>query len=37
MRELIEQALLAPLQLLGQHMLAVLPNVFAMGVLILGG
>ena len=37
MHELIEQALLAPLQLLGQHMLAVLPNVFAMGVLILGG
>jgi hypothetical protein len=37
MHELIEQALLAPLQLLGKHMLAVLPNVFAMGVLILGG
>jgi hypothetical protein len=37
MHELIEQALLAPLHLLGQHMLAVLPNVFAMGVLILGG
>ena len=37
MHELIEHALLAPLKLLGQHMLAVLPNVFAMGVLILGG
>lgn len=37
MNELIEQALLAPLQLLGRHMLAVLPNVFAMGILVLGG
>jgi len=37
MNELIEQALLAPLELLAQHLLAVLPNVFAMGVLILGG
>ncbi|HSC56713.1 MAG TPA: hypothetical protein VLC51_05890 [Nitrospira sp.] len=37
MNELIEQALLAPLQVVGRHMLAVLPNIFAMGILVLGG
>src|SRR5262245_30034700 len=37
MNELIEQAVLAPLELLAQHLLTVLPNIFAMGVLILGG
>jgi hypothetical protein len=37
MNELLEQALLAPLQLIGQHILAVLPNVFAMAILVLGG
>jgi hypothetical protein len=37
MNDFISQALLAPLQLLGQHALSVLPNVFAMGILLLGG
>lgn len=37
MNDFINQALLAPLQLLGQHALSVLPNVFAMGILLLGG
>lgn len=37
MNELIEQALFAPLELLGRHLLAVLPNLFAMGILLLGG
>ncbi len=37
MNNFIEQALLAPLELLGRHALAVLPNVLAMGILLLGG
>lgn len=37
MNELIEQALLTPLEFVGRHILSVLPNVFAMGLLILGG
>lgn len=37
MNELFEQALMEPLQLLGRHALAILPNVFAMGILLLGG
>ncbi len=37
MNDLIEQALLAPLELLGRHLLEVLPNLVAMGILLLGG
>ena len=37
MNEHSEQALLAPLQVVGRHMLTVLPNIFAMGTLVLGG
>lgn len=37
MNELIEQALLTPLEFLRQHILSVLPNVLAMGLLLLGG
>ena len=37
MNELIERALLAPLEFLGRHILSVLPNILAMGLLILGG
>lgn len=37
MNELIEQALLTPLELLARHLLDILPNVFAMIILVLGG
>jgi len=37
MNHIIEQALWAPIELLGRHIMAVLPNLFAMGVLLLGG
>ncbi len=37
MNDFISQALLAPLELLGRHALSVLPNIFAMGILLLGG
>ncbi len=37
MKDIWEQALLAPVQLLGQQVLAILPNVFAMGILLLVG
>jgi hypothetical protein len=37
MNDFINQALLGPLELLGRQILTVLPNVFAMGIIILGG
>jgi hypothetical protein len=37
MNHFIEQALLGPLELLGRHLLAILPNVFAMGIILLAG
>jgi len=37
MNEFIDQALLKPLQLLGHQLLTVLPNVLAMGIILLGG
>lgn len=37
MNDFISQALMAPLELLGRHALSVLPNIFAMGILLLGG
>jgi hypothetical protein len=37
MDNFINQALLKPLELLGHQMLAVLPNVLAMGIILLGG
>lgn len=37
MNEFINQALLGPLALLGHQVLAVLPNVLAMGIILLGG
>ncbi len=37
MNDFINQALLEPLKLLGRHMLTVLPNVLAMGIILLGG
>lgn len=37
MKNLWEQAILGPVQLLGQQVLAILPNVFAMGILLLAG
>ncbi len=37
MNEYFSQALMAPLELLGRHALAILPNLVAMSVLLLGG
>jgi len=37
MDNFIKQALLKPLELLGHQMLNVLPNVLAMGIILLGG
>jgi len=37
MNDFINQALLGPLELLGRHVLTVLPNVLAMGIILLGG
>lgn len=37
MNEFLNQALLGPLELLGRHLLTILPNVLAMGVILLGG
>ena len=37
MNDFFSQALLGPLQLLGRQMLTVLPNVLAMGIILLGG
>jgi mechanosensitive ion channel-like protein len=37
MNDIWERAILAPVQLLGQQILAILPNVFAMGILLLVG
>jgi len=37
MNDFIDQALLKPLQLLGNQLLTVLPNVLAMGIILLGG
>lgn len=37
MREFLSQTILGPLGILGQHLLAVIPNILAMGVLLLGG
>ena len=37
MNDLIERALFTPLEFLGRQLLVVLPNLFAMGVLLLGG
>ena len=37
MSDFMNQALLGPLELLGRQVLAVLPNVLAMGVILLGG
>jgi Conserved TM helix len=37
MNDFINQALLKPLELLGHHVLTVLPNVLAMGIILLGG
>jgi Conserved TM helix len=37
MNDFFSQALLEPLQLLGRQMLTVLPNVLAMGIILLGG
>ncbi len=37
MNELMEQTLLGPLELLGRQLLTILPNVLAMGVILLGG
>lgn len=37
MNEFLHQALLGPLELLGRHLLTILPNVLAMGVILLGG
>ena len=37
MNEFIEQALMAPLELLSRHVADVLPNILAMGILLLGG
>jgi Conserved TM helix len=37
MNDFINQALLKPLQLLGHQLLTVLPNVLAMGIILLGG
>jgi hypothetical protein len=37
MSEFLSQAIVGPLGILGQHLLAVIPNILAMGVLLLGG
>ena len=37
MNDFINQALLKPLELLGRQLLTVLPNVLAMGIILLGG
>lgn len=37
MNHFVEQTLLGPLELLGHHLLAILPNVFAMGIILLAG
>jgi len=37
MNNFIDQALMAPLEVLAGHALAVLPNILAMGILLLGG
>jgi hypothetical protein len=37
MTEFIEQALMAPLEILGGHIAGILPNILAMSVLLLGG
>ncbi len=37
MNSILEQALLAPIELMGRHLLAILPNLLAMSVLLLGG
>ena len=37
MNDFINQALLGPLELMGRQVLAVLPNVLAMGIILLGG
>lgn len=37
MNQFVEQTLLGPLELLGHHLLAILPNVFAMGIILLAG
>lgn len=37
MSEFLSQAILGPLQVIGQHVLAVLPNILLMGLILLGG
>ncbi|BCA53970.1 conserved membrane protein of unknown function [Nitrospira sp. KM1] len=37
MNDFVDRAILEPLELLGRYALAVLPNLFAMGILLLGG
>jgi hypothetical protein len=37
MNEFLSQAIVGPLQVIGQHVLAVLPNILAMGMILLGG
>lgn len=37
MSEFLSQAIIGPLQVIGQHVLSVLPNVLAMGMILLGG
>ncbi|NOS81345.1 MAG: hypothetical protein HOP32_07175, partial [Nitrospira sp.] len=37
MDNFMNQALLKPLELLGQQLLTILPNVFAMSILLIGG
>lgn len=37
MSEFLSQAIIGPLQIIGQHILSVLPNILAMGMILLGG